>query len=204
MAKKNFYGVKLTNGKSDIFTSWDEAKDFIATCPAKAQYKGFGTREDAESFIGGRATAQEKAVLTISTEAVAFVDGSFNASTNTWGAAAVLYPTQDPDHAITLMQSGTIHAEQRNVKGETIAALLAVRNAIQEDYASVTVVYDYEGIENWALGTWKRNNDMSKSYHTEMTEYMKHIDVKFLHVDGHTGIKGNESVDKLAKQACGI
>ena len=68
----------------------------------------------------------------------------------------------------------------------------------------VTIVFDYQGIESWALGTWKRNNEITSNYHNFMREKMKDIKILFKKVKGHSGDKFNDRVDALAKEALGI
>ncbi|MDZ7542850.1 ribonuclease H, partial [Clostridium perfringens] len=57
------------------------------------------------------------------------------------------------------------------------------------------------GIECWALGTWKRNNKITASYHEFMKENMRNMKVKFKKIKGHSGNTYNDMADKLAKEA---
>eukprot|EP00961_Rhodomonas_salina_P083306 1119123-Rhodomonas_salina.1 len=51
MGKKNFYAVKV--GRCvDIYTTWDECSAQVHGFPS-ADFKGFATRREAETFMGG-------------------------------------------------------------------------------------------------------------------------------------------------------
>ena len=92
----------------------------------------------------------------------------------------------------------------RNVSGEVLGAQKAVEFAINKGYKEVTIAYDYQGIESWALGTWKRNNKVTSQYNSFMQEKMKFIKINFKKIKGHSGNKYNDIADKLAKSALGI
>ena len=92
----------------------------------------------------------------------------------------------------------------RNVSGEVLGAKMAVEFAINNNYKEVTIAYDYQGIESWALGTWKRNNKITSEYNEYMQNKMKEINIIFKKIKGHSGHKYNDLADKLAKEALGI
>ena len=52
MGKKNFYAVKVGRCAPAIFSTWDECKSQVNGYTG-AQFKGFATRQEAESFIAG-------------------------------------------------------------------------------------------------------------------------------------------------------
>ena len=81
---------------------------------------------------------------------------------------------------------------------------MAVDFAIEKGFDEVTIAYDYQGVESWALGTWKRNNKITAEYNEFMQNKMKQIKVKFKKIKGHSGHKYNDLADKLAKEALGI
>ena len=54
------------------------------------------------------------------------------------------------------------------------------------------------------MGNWKTNNELTSSYSREFSSLKKNIDVKFIKVESHTGVKYNELADKLAKKGAGV
>ena len=68
----------------------------------------------------------------------------------------------------------------------------------------ITIFYDYQGIESWATGDWKTNNNLTRDYKKFIDEIKSQIDINFVKVKGHSNDKYNDMADELAKQALGI
>ena len=68
-------------------------------------------------------------------------------------------------------------------------------------YEKIYLHYDYTGIRHWALKEWKANNNLTREYRDYFDTIKDKIEVVFIKVDAHTGVKYNEMVDKLAKDA---
>ena len=49
----------------------------------------------------------------------------------------------------------------RNVAGEMLGAMFAVKWAITNGYSEIELRYDYEGIEKWVTGDWKAKNELA-------------------------------------------
>ena len=65
----------------------------------------------------------------------------------------------------------------------------------------MNICYDYSGIEMWATGEWKTNNELTMKYARAMQEWGEKISIMFQKVAAHTGVEYNEAVDQLAKFA---
>ena len=92
----------------------------------------------------------------------------------------------------------------RNVAGEIKGAEKVFSFCVEMGIKSVELFYDYEGIEKWCTGEWKRNREGTVSYY-EMYQSIKDVlSVKFTKVKGHSGNKYNDEVDALAKSVLGI
>ena len=199
-----YYAVyKGKTANSKIYSTWEECKSEVHGCKG-AIYKSFKTKEEALEYFkvfenGGPSKESE-----ITNGLTIYVDGSFSLekANYSYGLIALLdgeeiyeeYGAGEDIDAVPL----------RNVAGEVLGALKAVEYAIKNNHKEVTIFYDYQGIENWALGTWNRNKKLTIDYYNKMQEFIKVIKINFNKVKGHSGDKYNDAVDKLAKKALGI
>lgn len=196
---KKYYAVKI--GKvPGIYDSWEECQANVLGISG-AIFKSFRSLEEAEIFIN---ESNKKSDLdNQNNENYAFVDGSFNKKTNTYGYGGFIVINGEK---IILNGSGNkvAMAAMRNVAGEILGCMAAVEVALVKGLKNLTIYYDYPGIEMWATGKWKRNKLETTVYHDYMQSVKDEIDIKFVHVKGHTGVAGNEEADKMAKKAVGI
>ena len=89
----------------------------------------------------------------------------------------------------------------RNVAGEMLGAMYAVKWAMVNGYQEVELRYDYAGIEKWVQGEWKAKNELAQKYAAAMNEWKKSIRISFLKIAAHTNNKYNDMADELAKAA---
>lgn len=196
---KKYYAVKI--GKvPEIYDSWEECQANVAGVSG-AIFKSFRSLEEAENFLNEDNV--EKVLNNIDNENYAFVDGSYNIKTNTYGFGGFVIA-----NGKKILLSGSDNepemATMRNVAGEILGCMAAVQAALAEGLKELTIYYDYKGIEMWATGQWKRNKRGTVVYYEYMQSVKDEIDIKFVHVKGHTGVAGNEEADKMAKKAVGI
>ena len=206
MAKK-VYAVK--NGRTlGIFDTWDDCQESVKGYSG-AEFKSFKTREEAIAYLQDvpatvpdiPPTAEIVSPETSSAVGIAYVDGSYNKDTQRVGSACVLTVGEE-SHTYT--NSFYDEYGMRNVSGEIDAAEIAIRKAIEAGLTKVIIYHDYLGISAWANGNWKCNKPKTKEYALTVAALRKDIEVEFHHVKGHSGVEGNELVDRLAKEAAGV
>jgi len=132
----------------------------------------------------------------------AYVDGSFADGRVGYG--------------VVILKDGLLQAElggiadipvadtqARQIGGELMATMKAVEWCIASQVATVTICYDLVSIRHWALGEWKANIALTQRYQAFMQEALHSgkLTITWQKVDAHTGVKWNEHVDRLARNA---
>lgn len=204
MPKKKLYAVKKGK-KTGIFQTWDACKASVDGYPG-AEYKSFLSREEAEAYLTGADnplwnTGAESVTENDENQIVAYVDGSFSKELGRYAFGCVLIK---PDGDI-VRESGNgdnpESLELRNVTGEMLGAMYAVKWSEVNGYSAVKICYDYMGIEMWATGGWKANKSLTQKYAAFMRDSGSRIRITFQKIAAHTGDKYNEEADRLAKAA---
>lgn len=204
MAKKKIYAVK--KGKVvGIFKNWDECKDSVEGFPG-AIYKSFFTKEEADEYLSEtiKDTSNknlEKGENYIENQITAYVDGSFDEKIGKYAFGCVIIT---PNGEI-IRESGNGNNPDsialRNVSGEMLGAMFAVKWCDKNGYPAIEICYDYIGIEKWVTGEWKAKNNLTQKYVEFMKENCTKFNISFKKIAAHTGNKYNEEADKLAKAA---
>lgn len=193
---KKYYAVKKGR-KKGIYLSWDECKKQVEKFSG-AVYKSFSSLEEAKSFI-------EETLETISTDCLhAYVDGSYNITTKEYGYGCVIIYCNKVVNEYYGKGNNEQLALMRNVSGEILGSLRAMKYAKENNYNEITIYYDYEGIEKWANGLWKANKEGTIKYQQMVKEYRKNLKINFVKVLAHSGNYYNDRADMLAKKAVGI
>lgn len=206
MAKKKIYAVK--KGKNTgIFQTWDACKASVDGYPG-AEYKSFFSMEEADAYLTGASnpmqnvfSGNETLIKGETDQIVAYVDGSFNKEIGRYSFGCVIIM---PDGEIIRESGNGDNPESlalRNVTGEMLGAMYAVKWCDVNGFSAVRICYDYMGIEMWATGGWKTNNSLTRKYAAFMRESGARIRISFQKIAAHTGDKYNEEADKLAKAA---
>ena len=140
----------------------------------------------------------------VTTEALAYVDGSFNLSTGVYGYGGVLLCRDGSIRPLQGHGRDETLRTMRNVAGEIHGSMAAIQAAVDAGIASITIFYDYMGIEMWANGQWKTNKEGTRAYKAFIDQIRPRIEIRFQKVAAHTGVRFNELVDQLAKASVGI
>lgn len=219
MAAKKVYAVR--RGKViGILDSWDACKEAVDGYPG-AEYKGFKTLEEARTYMEGiaytvepdekgKAAGGKKAKLPDGEERprgmgdpegglVAYVDGSYEHSLKRYAFGCVFILPDDTVYVENGSGDNAATAQQRNVSGEMLGAMFAVRWAIKNGFSRIELRYDYEGIEKWVSGAWKSKTELTQKYAAAMRRWMGSIQMRFTKVEAHSNVYYNELADRLAK-----
>ena len=194
MAK--FYAVKKGK-KTGIFSTWDECKDQVTGFKG-AVYKSFKTLSEAEAFLERN---EEKIENIEEVDGVyAYIDGSFDRVSGIYGSGVVIVDG-DKKHEYKHAGNREDYAQLHNVAGELEAAKFVMWYAVDKKIKEITLFYDYQGIEAWAVGDWQANLPYTQDYVKFYNKVKSVVKVNFIKVKAHTGVELNEVVDKLAKDA---
>lgn len=226
--KATFYAVSVGR-QPGVYQTWDECKAQVDGYPG-SKYKKFTDEMEAQNFVLGRSVPKQPDVTSETPNLIerlqqpvssqskddslipdgpyAFVDGSFNAQTGVYGYGGFL---SVKGVKIPVMGSGRDPemASMRNVAGEIEGSMAAVKLAEQMNIRNLTILYDYRGIECWAIPAgqkdhWKTTKQGTKDYAEFIQSPDRKTEIKFQKVAAHTGIEGNEMADVMAKTAVGI
>lgn len=221
MAAKKYYCVK--KGKiTGVFNKWEDCKASVDGYSG-SEYKGFATIDEAREYLGemfclrfqadgetgqvdreaGQAdngnVTQSLAELPKKGNLLAYVDGSYDDTLKKYAFGCVFIL---PDGRIyTAYGNGDNEKslKHRNVTGEMLGAMYAVKFAMLNDFESVELCYDYQGIEKWVTGEWRARTELTGEYAAYMQKWGRQIQLHFMKVAAHTNVYYNELADKMAK-----
>lgn len=196
MAGKKIYAVRAGR-RTGIFESWDECRAQVDGYRG-AEYKSFGSREDALSYLG----LQEESLADAHAPR-AYVDGSYDAATGRYACGVVLIKDGEVTELSEAFDDSSA-ARLRNVAGEIMGARRAVEYAASHGFSEIDIYYDYAGIGKWGDDEWKANLEMTRDYKAFVAEAREKLAIRFVKVKGHSGDTYNDRADRLAKDAIGI
>ena len=189
-----YYAVRIGRNPG-IYHTWDECKRETMGFKG-ASFKKFSTREDAEAFINE--VEEEKKESAEKDELVVYVDGSYRNKDKSHSYGVYMF---NNDEEYTYSKRFFKDSDMRNVSGEIKGAMRAMEEAVKLGKKKIYLHYDYEGIRSWALGFWKTNKEGTIYYKNFYDSIKDKLEVKFIKVEAHSGVKYNELVDQLAKEA---
>lgn len=193
---KQFYAVK-TGKKPGIYRTWAECQKQIHGFSG-AVYKGFATEEEARTFLAGDVAKKLE-----ETQAAAYVDGSYDGSTQAFSYGMVLFCEGQELHFSEKYTDPDL-ASMHNVAGELKGAEAAMRYCLDNRISSITIYHDYEGIAKWCSGEWQAKKAGTIAYTEFYQQASAKVRIQFVKVKGHSGDKYNDLADQLAKKALGI
>lgn len=200
MAGKKVYAVR--RGKSTgIFYQWEECRKAVDGYPG-AEYKGFPNAQEARSYLGITEEGENDvpSVETTGEGLLAYVDGSYDDNLKKYAFGCVFILADG--HIYTQYGNGDNEQslQHRNVTGEMLGAMYAVKTAMLNGFQKIELRYDYQGIEKWVTGEWRSKTELTQKYARAMREWGTKISISFTKVAAHTNVKYNELADRMAKQ----
>ena len=208
MTKKKIYAVRKGH-KTGLFNTWAECQKATAGYSG-AEFRGFTEKEEALAFlnmettktVSGDKSKEAAGVVEVPENMViAYVDGSFEKSIGRYAFGCVLLTPDGQEIRESGSGSDPAGVAIRNVAGEMLGAMNAVKWAQENGYPAVEIRYDYEGVEKWVTGVWRAKTPLTSKYAVHMQEAGKKIQISFCKVAAHTGNHYNEEADQLAKSA---
>ena len=208
MAKKKIYAVRKGH-KTGLFNTWAECQKATAGYSG-AEFRGFTEKEEALAFlnmettktVSGDKSKEAAGVVEVPENMViAYVDGSFEKTIGRYAFGCVLLTPDGQEIRESGSGSDPAGVAIRNVAGEMLGAMNAVKWAQENGYPAVEIRYDYEGVEKWVTGVWRAKTPLTSKYAVHMQEAGKKIQISFCKVAAHTGNHYNEEADQLAKSA---
>ncbi len=200
--KQKYYAVRKGTFPG-IYRTWEECSAAVAGFSG-AEYKSFSRKIEAQDWLNSTAPVAVPTEDCPVDTVVAYVDGSFDASTGRYGYGCVILT---PDGEVTRAKGWGDRPEARtarNVAGELLGAMYALRWAAAKGYRKLILCHDYNGIAFWYEGKWKASSDCAKKYLEFVRPYQTQMEVSFRKIAAHTGVKYNEEADALAKEALGL
>lgn len=203
-----YYAVKIGK-KPGIYENWNECKENINGFSG-AKFHKFKTLEEAENYMNEKDykinnfdnKSDDKEIK----YPCAFVDGSFNPKTKVYGYG-IAFKSNEISGINELNGFGDNEemAIMRNIAGELLGAIEAVKEAKRLGLSKIFIYYDYLGIELWPNKEWNSRKSFVKDYVEFINnERANGTEINFIKVPAHTGVELNELADNLAKKACGI
>ena len=221
MAGKKYYAVK--RGKiTGIFKSWEECKASVDGYSG-AEYKGFTLLKEAEAYLDdiqksafdknsadqkakrqkqdgmGADEKENRGELPKPGTLLAYVDGSYDDSLKKYAFGCVFITSDGRVETEYGNGDNEQSLQHRNVTGEMLGAMYAVKVAMLSGFERVEICYDYQGIEKWVTGEWRSKTELTRKYALAMREWGKDIEICFTKVAAHTNVYYNELADKMAK-----
>ncbi len=197
---KKYYAVKK-GYQTGIYTDWSECEKQVKNY-SDAEYKGFQTIDEAKEYLENSKIDSDKLSYADKQDLSGvhiYVDGSYSDTRKIASYGFIVI--EDDKEIYRDFNIVRDNIETRNVAGELTGVISALKWAKEYGYKNICIHYDYEGIEKWATGSWKTNNNRTSSYKTFIESIKHEIVINFVKVKAHTGDKYNELADTLAKHA---
>ncbi|XP_021569905.1 ribonuclease H1 isoform X3 [Carlito syrichta] len=197
-----FYAVRRGR-RTGVFLTWDECRAQVDRFPA-ARFKKFATEDEAWAFVRNSTSpgGSEGDFVIVYTDGCCSSNGRRRARAGIgvyWG----------PGHPLNV--GIRLPGRQTNQRAEIHAACKAIEQAKAQNISKLVLYTDsmftINGITNWVQG-WKKNGwrtstgkeVINKEDFVMLEKLTQGMDIQWMHVPGHSGFRGNEEADRLARE----
>jgi len=137
-------------------------------------------------------------------KAIAYVDGSYNFETEISGSAAVLKINQKcRPHRVAFQRKYKILKLYGSNISEMNAVKIAIKSSLSLGVTDLTIYYDWSGLEFFShQSNIKERHSVCQCYqhYADFVELKsKSMEIKFVKVKAHSGVKFNTVADKMAR-----
>lgn len=206
-----FYAIKKGRKNDQIVETWKECSDLVSGFSG-AIYKSFSTRQEAEEFLGVEVSKPKPVKMENSKMCIFYTDGSLSkgkagfAIYNQKSSEVVYGPLEDG----TTVPQAEFHAILeacrifRNLY--RLDDSLTARILTDSEYCFKTItIWSKSWIQKYGLDPdeWKTSKGekvANLDYLLPILRISQKYPITFDHVSAHSGIEGNEIVDRYAKR----
>ncbi|XP_045700363.1 ribonuclease H1 isoform X2 [Phyllostomus hastatus] len=197
-----FYAVRRGR-RAGVFLTWDECREQVDRFPA-ARFKKFATEKEAWAFVRNSGSPQDSQ----GEHVVVYTDGccSRNGRRRARAGIGVYW---GPGHPLNV--GVRLPGRQTNQRAEIHAACRAIEQARAQSIDKLVLhtdsMFTINGITSWLPG-WKENGwrtsagkeVINREDFVELDRLVQGMDIRWVHVPGHSGLVGNEEADRLARE----
>lgn len=197
-----YYAVKRGR-KAGVYRTWNECRAQVDRFPA-ARFKKFATEEEAWTFVRNSVNPDDSEGDFV----VVYTDGCC-CSNGRRKARAGIGVYWGPGHPLNL--STRLPGRQTNQRAEIHAACKAIEQAKAQNINKLVLYTDsmftINGITSW-VQNWKKNgwrtstgkDVINKDDFVQLEKLTQDMDIQWMHIPGHSGFRGNEEADRLARE----
>ena len=129
------------------------------------------------------------------------VDGSFNSGLRKGGSGIAYKKNNKSEIKKFFFETPSAFIEERNVAGELLATLWAIKKAIKWNLQDITIVFDYLGNMMYAKDLWSTRSKLAIIFNRQVKEIIKNnnLNITWVKVSSHTNNELNDLADHLAK-----